>query len=1168
MQERLATTGVAVKRFLAVNLPNLGDDWWRRGVMSALTFPQRQIAAERGWASLDDLDLAALIRVTDQNWGFFRTEKLVSYDARNWLKEAGSIRNRWAHAAPGQAREYAREYRDLDTLALLSDALTGDGPETRSLQQARDAVLAEMTAREAVAASPVPDIQRSEDWLAPGAMVRLVARRESIGVVTSVTPGSTERQATVFMDGASQRFYETQLEAVGDTAPDVLTAEEMRIGITAAELLNPSTSRLYSFNSGRIDYEPYQFRPVMKLINADRPRLLIADDVGVGKTIEAGLIIKELQARQSLESVLIICPKPLVVEGKWRSELKRFDEDFVELDAGMLRHCIEETRLDGEWPKRYRKAILPYSLLDERLLLGDLQAHPKKHGLISLLPPVKFDLVIVDEAHHVRNRDTWRHRVVEHLMDSAEAGVLISATPVQTGSGDLFTLLRLLRPDLMLTPTDFERMREPNEFLSEAEAFARLGRPDWKSSALERLELSLETDWGRAVILPDPRAQEVRDLLDSDDHSDRVRVRVVRLLQSLNTFAGLINRTRRRDIGNFTTRKPETVEVEFTPAQAEVYQALVDLCGRILRGRHPGQPIDFLLSTLKRQASSSLNGLAPFLREALEGRLSDEELSEADIGSESAGPAQLVDYRSEIGELARLAESLGEDPKLDALLRIVEEKAQLPNNKLLVFSTFRHTLSYLLPALMEAGVRVGVVHGGISDDERRDLRGRFAKDKQEPDAIDVLLSSEVGTEGLDNQFCDALVNYDIPWNPMRIEQRIGRIDRRGQKSESVSIKNLVVKDTVDFAIYDRCLARIGVFRSALGGSEEILGELTSEMRAIAEDLTLSEAERDERLQQLADNKIARIQEQSELEDREASLFGLAVQKVDDDGVAAAASSWLSPGRLGALVTRYLSELGYARAASLFDRPVAVLRPDKEVRNAMLADVRREPNAGIAGTGWLRWLESAEPTRRLTFDPMLAETGDTELLNALHPLVRAAARSHGGLAPDSSVALRVVSSDLAAGRYPFAVYGWRELGVRDGFEIRVLSTEPKVDALLEGLLLTASDGTQVLTAEEDGGLEERRYAAWADARESYVQRTQVHVDAQLASLRLSHAARTAQLEDQLVASSHESIRRMRESQLQTAEMDFERRRMELEDARGRSDVAVAMLCSGVLEVLVP
>ena len=1166
MQEHLDMLGVAAKRFLETSLPAMWDDWWPKGVTGALTYQQRQQAIDQEWNSLDDLDLAALLRVVHANWDLFRRRSLLSHDARSWLNEATSIRNRWAHAAPGAKPDPQREYRDLDTLALLAASFAPGSGEATALVTARDEAMRRLAGSDS--ASSNDTAQPQDDWLAVGSLVRLRARPETFGPVMKVHPGVTERLVTVFMDGTPNGYYETQLEPHLEESGSTISAEELRIGLTAAELLNPATNRLYSFNSGRIEYEPYQFRPVMKLINADRPRLLIADDVGVGKTIEAGLIIKELQARQPLDTVLVVCPKPLVVEGKWRSELKRFDEDFAELDSASLRLCLDEFRREGVWPARYRKAILPYSLLDEKLLMGDADTRPPRAGLMSFLPPVKFDLVIVDEAHHVRNSETWRHRVVRHLVSNAEAAVLISATPVQTGSADLFTLLRILRPDLMLTPASFEDMREPNAYLAEAEAATRRGGPRWQADALDGLELALLTDWGKNVILPDPRAQAARDILESDDASDGARVRAVRALQNLNTFSGLINRTRRRDIGDFTTRKPETVGVEFTDAQRAVYDDLIDLCARIVSTRSPGQSTEFLLSTLKRQASSSLNGLAPFLADALEGRLSEEELSEADFEPTGSLAADLASFRAEIAEISRRAADLEEDPKLNALLSIVEEKEHMSNNKLLVFSTFRHTLAYLSPRLVAAGVRVGLVHGGLRDAERRETRSRFALDRGDPDAIDVLLSSEVGTEGLDNQFCDALVNFDLPWNPMRIEQRIGRIDRRGQKSESISIKNLVVHDTVDYAIYDRCLSRIGVFRAALGGSEEILGELTSQMRTIAEDLTLTDEERDEKLQQLTDNKLARIHEQTELEDREASLFGLAVQRVDEEGIAAASSPWLAPERLAALVSHYLATKGFGRAKKLFARDVAVLRIDKDVRAALLADCRALGLTGVVATRWVRWLESVEPTRRMTFSPELADHDDIELLNTLHPLVRAAAHGVANLPPGAQASLVASTSAVPAGRYPFAAYGWRELGIRDNFDIRVLTPSDEADRAVQSLLMDANDGTATLAEQDAETLEGRRYTAWANSKAVHDERTQVHIDAQLASLRQSNAALLAQLEDQFASATHESIRRMRESQLLSAEADFDRRVSELEAARNRSDVTPSLLCRGVLEVKAP
>jgi len=1165
MREYLEALGAVAQRFLSLHLPGLGDGWWERGVVTALSYQQRQIVRERGWTTLPELDLAALLRLIDQNWEYLRPRANLSFEARNWLKEAMGVRNRDAHKAPGAVQDARRHHRDLDTVARLAESLDAGAPETAALMHATDVALRAIASPPLVVVSQ-PSIESASGDLVPGMLVQLKARPDVRSPIMRIDSGGKERSVVLFVDGKELPYFESQIEPAGTQSALQLTPEDMRAGLTATELLHPASGRLYSFNSGRIDYEPYQFRPVMKLIAADRPRLLIADDVGVGKTIEAALIIKELQARQRLESVLVICPKQLVVERKWRNELKRFDEDFIELDSKTLRYCIEETRLEGKWPSRYAKAILPYSLLDERLLLGDPEGRTRRHGLMSLIPPVKFDLVLVDEAHHIRNKDTWSHRNVKHLLDSAEAAVLISATPIQTGATDLFNLLQMLRPDVLVGPAEFERMAEPNANLARAEEIARRGGAGWQNDALAELEAALSTTWGQAVITADPRAQATRDLLE-EEPTHATRVKVVRSLQSLNTFSGLINRTRRRDIGAFAVRNPETVEIDFTPEQGAVHSELINVCARIVGARNPSMPVEFLLSTLRRQASSCINGLAPFVSDLLESRLTAEEISEADFEGDWFGTNDLSDFRDEIQALAERASRLADDPKLDALLGIIREKLLMENNKLLIFSSFRHTLSYLQPRLESAGARVGLVHGGVADDERREIRARFALDKADPATFDVLLSSEVGTDGLDNQFCDTLVNYDIPWNPMRIEQRIGRIDRRGQKSEAVSIKNMIVRDTVDARIYFRCLDRIGVFRQSLGGSEEILGELTREMRAIADDLSLTDEQLDSKLQQLADNKIARIEEQAALEDKEASLFGLSVQKIDDDGVAAAASPWLAQPQLAGLVAKYLADTGYAQASEIFDRPVALFRPNKEVRAALSSEGRVLGMTGPVVTRWLAWLDgSGDGGRRLTFEPARADRDDIELLTPTHPLVRAAAVHAGGLLASSTVPLVVSSAALPKGRYPFAVYGWTTLGVRDSHQVKVLTTADGAGDEVARLLLTGTVGTSHLTDAEKEDLADRHYDAWVEARAVQIERTGMHVDAQLASLGLTHRARTKQLEDQIIAAGHNNIRRMRESELKSAEADFDRRKAELSRAAGRCDVTSTLLCRGVLEVV--
>lgn len=448
---------------------------------------------------------------------------------------------------------------------------------------------------------------------APGTTVRLVARPEVVGIVSGSRDVGGVLRFDVFHDNGVHGYFASQIEPVTIVSkPETISAAALRTGLTSELLRDKNTGYLHARNVGRIDYEPYQYRPVLKIVQADRPRILVADDVGVGKTIEACLILKELQARQRARTVLVICPKPLVVDEKWRNELKRFDEDFVHLDSSDLRFCLEETLREGEWPSRFAKAILPYSLLDERLLVGgNGNGGARRIGLVDLAPGPHFDLVIVDEAHHIRNRSTFAYQNVQRLTESADAVVMLSATPLQTDSQDLFTLVNMLRDDLVPTERDFAQMLEPNHYLYEAVEAARAGHDKWQGDVHRALAGALATAWGRQVMAVDPRVGLVRDLLGSEPEDARARIRIVRTLEDLNTFAAIVSRTRRRDIGTFTTRKPSAPLVLFTPAQEGVYNAVLELGRKIVELQAPGMPVEFLLSMLRRQAASSISALAP-----------------------------------------------------------------------------------------------------------------------------------------------------------------------------------------------------------------------------------------------------------------------------------------------------------------------------------------------------------------------------------------------------------------------------------------------------------------------------------------------------------------------------------------------------------------------------
>ena len=231
-----------------------------------------------------------------------------------------------------------------------------------------------------------------------GQVIVLKSNRSVEGAVIAVLEGSSETRYQVFTNSVGiQTYYESQLELKDvECAIEEVDGKRFHAGLTASLIRKPSLSSLYSLNSARIDLIPHQFRPVLKFIKSDRPRLLIADGVGVGKTIEAGLILKELEARRNINSVLIICPKPLITERKWENEMKRFDEDFVAVDGEKFRHCIHELYMDGEWPENSSKVIMPYSLFDKNNIYGTENGKKHQRGFLNVDPP-KFDLVIVDE---------------------------------------------------------------------------------------------------------------------------------------------------------------------------------------------------------------------------------------------------------------------------------------------------------------------------------------------------------------------------------------------------------------------------------------------------------------------------------------------------------------------------------------------------------------------------------------------------------------------------------------------------------------------------------------------------------------------------------------------------------------------------------------------------
>ena len=375
--------------WLGSRLPKLTDEWWRDLVYNNLSPLQRDNVDAKGINELRGLDLAALLRVFDRNWFVITSSWFVNNKERQKIKDMMGVRNSWAHIS---SEELSKEkvIRDVEIIIELMQAFDAKMSDTRDMEvfimdveedkDIQDKV-APAVVQKVVAplATPVPSV--SDDIVA-GNMVTLVSDPSKAGAVISVDNG----KYTVWMDNAPQTFYreQIQLKAQENTSAH-LALSRVRSALTAYQINNPSSSNLYSLNSARIDFVPYQFRPALKMIKADSPRLLVADDVGVGKTIEAGLILKEMEARACINSVLIICPRPLVAERKWELEMKRFDENFTQLDGKELVECIKETDRDGEWPERHKKTIIPYSLFGEDMLAGTESTSDKKKKQKGLL---------------------------------------------------------------------------------------------------------------------------------------------------------------------------------------------------------------------------------------------------------------------------------------------------------------------------------------------------------------------------------------------------------------------------------------------------------------------------------------------------------------------------------------------------------------------------------------------------------------------------------------------------------------------------------------------------------------------------------------------------------------------------------------------------------------
>ena len=1184
MNTYLHTSAKFLEEWLGKLLPKTSDEWWEECVMEKLSYNQRETAMSKGFTRLGDFDLAALLRIADKSWYAMRNVAYLPTRERECIRDMMRVRNNWAHCSavlPGKDTIIA----DLTTLHQFFEQMECDD----KLISEVDIMIEEVKSPSTVDFSTISNTEEAasveqeevvdENDIAEKSLVYLIGDPSVKGIVMSITDLGDTKKYDVFVDGSFKTYYSGQIapvvEKVNYNWVDINT---FRSYLTAYQINNPSGRDLYSLNSARIDFVPYQFRPALKLIHADEPRILIADSVGVGKTIEAGLIIKELQARNELENIMIICPKPLVTERKWETEMKRFDEDFVPLTGPELRQVISDTDRDGEWPVRYSKTIVPYSILDSRTYEGDTSKKSKFFGLKDLDPAPHFDLVIIDEAHHIRNgsmekEKAFEYKCVKYFCDHADAVVMLTATPLQTSDDDLFTLLNVLRPDVVIDKQTFNLMSRPNAHISQVSTLIRRAGENWQQEALEELRGILETQWGENVVAANPTYSSMVQTLQQDKITREERVKLITDAESLHSFNSMLNRTRRKDIQDFCIRRPYTLAVEFTPEQQALHDELLRFEQNALLQLHgDARSIPFMMSTIKRQAASCIFGLAPHIRDLIKRRFvqieddPDNEMPGFEFAGESAGALESLAQN-----LLRMADNLPtEDPKFDQMMTAIMEKQKQDNNKIILFSTFRFTLRYLKEKLKVAGLRVEQVDGDVKDSMRQDYRARFELPKEDPDAIDILLFTEVGSEGLDYQFCDMMINYDLPWNPMRIEQRIGRIDRRGQQSEAVSIYNVITNGTVDADIYYRCLMRIGIFESSIGECEEILGDIATQIDQIAVDSSLTEEERRIKLEQMADNEVRKIQEMDRLEEEEKEFFGFDLSEyTTTQEIHNAENPWLNQKGLQIMIEQYLNNRLGQGTYILGEGDVKQLRLSANARLALREDFRKLPaGRNAVRQTWDIYLKGKAPMHAITFDSDAAEKNrDAFFITAMHPLARQAAEYYKSN-EKAYIRLQYANDDLPGGVYHFSVYAWSYRGMNPHFRLVVVCDDDVIAAELPDILQEAQSGAAAIKIQPSDwdGLERKQVKLWMEEKSAAVIEAENTSTFKIESLTNNFRNRQRSLEQKILDTTSESIRRMYNSELESTMESYEAKVDSIRQKVAQTDIHTTLIANGILEVV--
>jgi SNF2 family DNA or RNA helicase len=572
---------------------------------------------------------------------------------------------------------------------------------------------------------------------------------------------------------------------------------------------------------------PHQIRALSRTIAGDRVRYLLADEVGIGKTIEAGLILRELKLRGLAKRTLVVAPKGLVTQ--WVAEMRtHFNEDFrllIPSDFSVYRRIAKE---DNIW-QSHPQVVCPMDSvkpLESRRGRSDKQMAEYNQERFEDLISAGWDLIVVDEAHRLGGStdQVARFKLGQGLSEAAPYLLLLSATPHQGKIDAFHRLVSLIDsqafPDVGSVTRD--RVRPYVIRTEKRRAITAEGKPLFKPRKTELAAVSWED-----------RHQDQRQLYDAV--TEYVREGYNQAKREKRSYIGFLMILMQRLVVSSTSAIRTTLErrldaLEAPQEQLSLFPAFSNEEWADLDGQ---EQVETLLSTRLKA-----------------------------LKNERAEVKLLLDA-------ATRCKQAGADVKAEALLdwlyRLQADEND-PELKVLVFTEFVPTQQMLRQFLSERGFPVACLNGSMDMDERKKAQDSFAGEAR------ILISTDAGGEGLNLQFCHVVINYDIPWNPMRLEQRIGRVDRIGQ-NHVVRAVNFVFEDSVEHRVREVIEEKLAVIFEEFGIDKT--GDVLDSAQAgqIFDDLHVEAILNPDDVDTSVDNIIAHLQEQTMDAKASSSVLG-------------------------------------------------------------------------------------------------------------------------------------------------------------------------------------------------------------------------------------------------------------------------------------------------------